>query len=82
MGHAYTEGEAGTKWCPEARVPVAVTVHQDLKHVTAVNRQPESRDPFAGARCVGSLCPHWQYLSGKRNTNAKGYCGLSGPPST
>lgn len=81
MGHAYTESEAGDHWCPEARVAVVMEVHQGLKHVTTVNRQPDSRDPFSGARCVGRLCPHWQFLGGKRTDTSKGYCGLSGPPA-
>lgn len=82
MGHAYTEEEAGSKWCPESRVAASVEVHQGLKHAAGVNRKPGGRDPFDGSRCVGSLCAHWQFLSGTRNANKRGYCGLSGPPAT
>lgn len=82
MGHAYTESEAGQKWCPEARVPVIKEVHQGLLDLTSINRHPDSREPFAGARCIGSLCPHWQFLTATRSQNPKGYCGLSGPPAT
>lgn len=80
MGQAITENDAGTKWCPQTRIHVKEEVHQGLRQVVAVNRLPKSKDPFAGARCVGSLCAHWQWLAGQRGSDKKGFCGLSGVP--
>ncbi len=76
MGHAYTEGDALDKWCPEARVARVIE-----NVVVVVNKHPQNRDPYEGAHCVGSGCMHWVWLDGSgRGGEKKGYCGLSGIP--
>jgi len=80
MGHAYTEKQAPLKWCPEARVAAIVEMSNGVMNAITVNRHHERRDPFEGAHCVASLCPHWQWVVGGRGAERKGYCGLSGKP--
>ena len=82
MGQAYTEANAGEKWCPFTRVATTEEIHQGLRGVVAVNRLPSHQDPFAGSRCVGSLCSQWCWMTGSRGAERKGYCGLSGEPKT
>jgi hypothetical protein len=90
MGHAITEDEAPSKWCPQSLVARHVGGGQqddDLGQaippaVAVTNRQPGSRDPFDGSHCVGSMCMHWSWLEGTgRGPSKKGYCGLSGKPT-
>jgi len=82
MGQAYTEHEAPKKWCPEARVASIVEMPNKVMNAVAVNRHPERRDPYEGAHCVGSVCAHWQWMTGQRGDQRKGYCGLSGKPDS
>ncbi len=77
MGQLITENEASQKWCPEARVARVVEQVDGSSVVVATNRNPGSRNPFEGARCVGSECMHWCWTEGRGPTK-KGYCGLSG----
>jgi len=76
MGQAVTERQASQLACPEARVAVLT----DAGATTAVNRQPNNRDPYTGAHCIGARCMHWQWMVGS-GENKKGFCGLSGRPS-
>jgi hypothetical protein len=72
-----SENEASQKWCPEARVPRLINIAEGVEEAVAANRNPGSRNPFEGARCVGSECMHWCWTEGRGPTK-KGYCGLSG----
>ncbi len=77
MGQAYSEDDAPTKWCPEARVAITVEMGNGVMNAVQVNRQPKNRDPYEGAHCVGSVCAHWEWVSGQRGKDKKGFCGLS-----
>jgi hypothetical protein len=81
MGQAYTELDAPTKWCAEARVAVIIEMQNGVMNGVTVNRQPEKRDPFDGSHCVGSVCAHWTWLQGQRGPDKKGFCGLSARPA-
>jgi hypothetical protein len=72
-----SENEASQKWCPEARVGRVINIAESVEEAVAVNRNPGSRNPFEGAKCVGSACMHWCWTEG-RGPHKKGYCGLSG----
>ena len=81
MGQAYTDDEAPTKWCPEARVASIVEMSNGVMNAVPVNRHPERRRPFEGAHCVGSVCAHWTWVAGQRGNDRKGFCGLSVKPT-
>jgi hypothetical protein len=78
-----TEAEAAQRWCPLVRevTPVGKGGKRDI---ALGNRYTTDKDDFtnpAGARCVGSVCMSWRWLS-----ESRGHCGLAGattcPPAS
>ena len=72
-----TEEDAKQRWCPAARIAVAVRPSDDLDY--ASNRP--THDPY---NCIGSACMAWRWhpATGAPDPGPQhktGYCGLAGP---
>ncbi len=85
----WTEQEARTKWCSEARTGVTAGAAG-----LGANRHVDPSVVETETRCLASGCMHWRWTSkltvdrpdginaigGQRVKREQGYCGLSGRP--
>lgn len=87
-----TEGEAKTKWCPQARV----TSKNGTGGGNRWDKSGGGSDAPHGSLCIGSNCMSWRWsvdnmgeplyrsevMEGSPTTlnSPEGYCGLAGKP--
>ena len=76
MISAYTEEEAGKKWCPFARV-----VGEVQENETGAYNRGAVGDISTSAHCYGSACMAWRWMKCEDDDDKQlGHCGLAGVP--